>query len=84
VAGTGIDIKRRAIGFGFLGGEPFIVDNFNENIKYILEAFYARRSGRTATLNISTNTNIDVENLVNFYAMIKVLKEKAFKGDNKI
>ena len=58
------------------GGEPFIVDNFNENIKYILEAFYARRSGRTATLNISTNTNIDVENLVNFYAMIKVLKEK--------
>jgi hypothetical protein len=58
------------------GGEPFIVDKFNENIKYIFESFFSTHPGQSATLNISTNTNVDVENLFSFYEMINILKEK--------
>jgi len=58
------------------GGEPFITDNFNENIKYLLESFYVTHPGKSAALTISTNTNVKIENLIKFYEIIKVLKEK--------
>ena len=58
------------------GGEPFIVDNFNENMKHIIEIFFAANPNRRVTLCISTNTNVNIEKLLGFYAMINELKVK--------
>ena len=62
--------------FGLTGGEPFIVDNFNENIKTILQTFCGKDNDRSVQMSISTNTNVDVHNLLHFYEIIKELKYK--------
>jgi organic radical activating enzyme len=62
--------------FGLTGGEPFIVDNFNENIKTILQTFCSKDKDRSVQMTISTNTNVDVSNLLHFYEIIKELKTK--------
>ena len=62
--------------FGLTGGEPFIVDNFNENIKTILQTFCGKNKDRSVQMTISTNTNVDVHNLLHFYEIIKELKYK--------
>ena len=62
--------------FGLTGGEPFIVDNFNENIKTILQTFCGKDKDRSVQMTISTNTNVDVHNLLHFYEIIKELKYK--------
>jgi len=62
--------------FGLTGGEPFIVDNFNENIKLMLHMFCKKDKDRSVQISISTNTNVDVNNLLHFYEIIKELKSK--------
>jgi len=61
---------------GLTGGEPFIVDNFNENIKTILQTFCEKDKDRSVRMSISTNTNVDIHNLLHFYEMVKELKSK--------
>ena len=62
--------------FSLTGGEPFIIDNFHESMKYIIEVFFANNPNRTVLLCISTNTNVNLKKLIDFYDMINVLKEK--------
>lgn len=61
---------------GITGGEPFITDDFNENIKIMLQTFCDKDTDRSVQLSISTNTNVDQDNLLYFYDMISELKYK--------
>lgn len=61
---------------GITGGEPFIIENFNENIKLMIQVFCDKNSSRSVQLSISTNTNVDTGNLLYFYEIISELKCK--------
>ena len=71
-----IPITTKRFDLSLTGGEPFIVDNFNESMKHIIEVFFAKDSNRTVVLCISTNTNVKLEKLESFYSMIRELKLK--------
>ena len=61
---------------GLTGGEPFIIENFNDKIKLMLELFCSKDNDRSVQLSISTNTNVDIDNLLYFYEIIGELKSK--------
>jgi organic radical activating enzyme len=61
---------------GLTGGEPFILKDFNAHVKDIIEAFCSKKQGNKVELSISTNSNVNIEHLNNYYEMIKKLKEK--------
>ncbi len=60
---------------GLTGGEPFLTENFNDKIQLLMSEFSKKDSTRKIILSISTNTNVDVDNLRNFYEMVAKLKE---------
>jgi len=61
---------------GLTGGEPFLVENFNDKIKELMSVFCKKSSNRRIELAISTNTNVNLENLKYFYDIINELKTK--------
>jgi len=71
-----LPVEVEYLNLSLTGGEPFIVDNFNENMVHTIEAFYMNNPNRVLTLIVSTNTNVHVGKLISFYEMIDLLKEK--------
>jgi organic radical activating enzyme len=69
-----IEPEILVLGLGVTGGEPFIVDKFNESIEEIIKTFCGKYPNRVVELTISTNTNVKVDNLENFYEIINRLK----------
>lgn len=65
---------RKSIVLGFTGGEPFIVDKFNENIETLVRTYFEKDPSKQMTLVFSSNGNVDPENLSNFYNRLKTLK----------
>jgi organic radical activating enzyme len=68
--------SMKILEIGLTGGEPFITDNFNENIKIMLHAFCNTDADRSVRLSISTNTNVNIDRLLHFYEIIDELKSK--------
>ena len=60
---------------GLTGGEPFLTENFNSRIQQLMFEFSKKDRNRKIILSISTNTNVDVENLKFFYEIVDKLKE---------
>jgi len=59
---------------GLTGGEPFLVENFSDKIKALMSEFCKKSPDRRIELAISTNTNVDVENLKYFYDILAEMK----------
>lgn len=59
---------------GLTGGEPFLVENFSDKIKALMSEFCKKSPDRCIELVISTNTNVDVENLKYFYDILAEMK----------
>lgn len=71
-----LPLQQRSIIVGFTGGEPFIVDKFNENIERLISLYFEKDPTRHMTLVFSSNGNVDTENLLNFYDRLRMLKSK--------
>jgi organic radical activating enzyme len=69
-----IPLTKKAITLGFTGGEPFIVDKFNENIETLIRKYCEKDPSRQMNLVFSSNGNVDPENLLNFYSRLQSLK----------
>lgn len=61
---------------GITGGEPFIVDQFDDIIEEIIKIYFYKNKNRKFNLDISTNTNVKIKNLLNFYEKINKLKNE--------
>jgi organic radical activating enzyme len=71
-----LPVTKKSIVLGFTGGEPFIVDKFNENIEALVRTYFEKDPSRHMTLVFSSNGNVDIENLSNFYTRLKSLKSQ--------
>ena len=72
---TGLSSTVKTLMLGLTGGEPFLTENFNDKIQQLMFEFTKKDSDRKIILSISTNTNVDAENLKYFYEMVAKLKE---------
>jgi organic radical activating enzyme len=61
----------RAIDFGITGGEPFIVENFEDDVITLARAFLDKNVENTISIGISTNGNTKSSNILKFYNNIK-------------
>lgn len=66
----------KTLEIGLTGGEPLIIENFNEHVKLMIELFCSKDKHRSIKLAISTNTNVKINNLFYFYEIINELKSK--------
>lgn len=60
------------------GGEPFIMNQFEEDIEQIIKAFVVKDKTRHIILQLSTNGNSKEEVLLNFYDRIEKLQREYF------
>ena len=71
-----LPIENKVLSMGMTGGEPFITDEFYDHFESLILAFCSKDPSRKFQFEISTNTNVKVENLNRFYETISRLKEK--------
>lgn len=60
-----------SIDFGITGGEPFIVENFENDVMSLARSFLDRRPENTISIGISTNGNTKSSNILKFYENIQ-------------
>ena len=58
------------------GGEPFLLNNFEEDILILAETFLSKNDKNIARITISTNSSGKKEQILNFYENIKKSKNR--------
>lgn len=71
-----IPAKHKSLVIGITGGEPFIVNKFNENLEELIAVYFKNDPTKELMFAFASNGNVKPENLLEFYAKIKELKTK--------
>lgn len=71
-----LPLNKNRLVLSITGGEPFIMNQFEENIEQVVKAFVTKDKSRRLVLQLSTNGNSKEEVLLNFYDRIAKLQKE--------
>lgn len=71
-----LPVTSKSLVVGITGGEPFIVNKFNENLEELITVYFKNDPNKELMFAFASNGNVKPENLLEFYEKIKQLKTK--------